>query len=116
MVRKLKFECSWGPDNDYDWCEEEICKIVRQSGNGGIWESDIYTQMCKRVNWDRRSWLARSPGQRAVIVSCVIPLLFSATRIEAIPELNQATGRRCLRAVNILDSIVAALESSESDA
>jgi len=116
MVRKLRIETSWGPDNDYDWAQEEACKIIKQAGSGGIWESDVYTQLCKRSDYDRPTWLKRSPGQRAVIVSNVIPSLFSTMRVEAIPELNQATGRRCLRAVNVLDSIVAAIEVSEHDA
>lgn len=119
MNRKLWFKCSWDPDddNDYDWCREEVYKLVQQNGDDGIWEDRISDQlMYFRGDLGRVSWAKRSPGQRAVVVNEVLSLLISATRIESIPEKRQATGRRYFRAVNILDTIVAALDSCESDA
>jgi len=102
-------------DNDYTWCREEVLNLVQQFGEAGIWENRIYQLMCRTEGWARKSWAETSPGQRAIRVSSALSVLLGNTRIESIPEKAQATGRRCFRPVNILDSIVAALEAAEND-
>jgi hypothetical protein len=109
MVRKLKLS----PDNDNDWCREEIYRLVQGRGGAGVWEDHIYHRMCKRVEWDHQSWLDRSSLGRSRLVQEALSYLLRAARIEPIPEKTQATGRRCFKAINVLDSIVAAIEASE---
>ena len=102
--------------DDYEWAQAQlIWEVGFMGAAGGAWEYYLYDQMIKENGKDRPTWQARSEGRRAIIVSHMIDYLVGDKRIEAIPGKTQATGRRRFRLVNILDTIVAALESDEGD-
>jgi hypothetical protein len=111
-MRKLVSSVSWSGDESHLWCRAEITALVGDST--GLHEDQVFEKLCRNYNGDQKDWLKLTPGRRAIIVSDSIGLMLFDGSLETVPGTIQATGRRCLRAVNALDRIVRSIESSET--
>lgn len=97
--------------SDKEWCKVELLKDMRDHLTDGGYPEDEFFRFAhdKRFGLDRPSWVARSPGRRAIVISEAINGLVLDCRIEPVPGTTQASGRRLFQEANPLDAIAAAL-------
>lgn len=99
--------------NDFDWCCNQILAMVEVSDLPGAWEEFIIRNLVEKnygtVWGNRTEWVERGQQSRVYYAQIAIQHLITTKRIHAVPGESTATGRRCFRPTNLLDSIAQSL-------